>query len=223
MAERGKTEESQHTERPARVSDAEMLEVVDHIQAVFGNSARVQFSVQVPAAGAPYVDVLVEAKDVPVEAKPAQAKAEAEQARVETRAVLSNIWESDEPVERDDAYYDEVRQAVGRGTLSVLLGTPTKSLDRALERLWVVHGASGTSPTARRPLIGSRWDRLIWSISDLLRRVVTYPFYGLIDRVNFLRDELPVMLHNARRKLRSKRRADGESSSTRRRNGSRRR
>src|SRR5262249_19331556 len=126
MAERGKAEESQHTERPTLVSDAEMQEVLDHLQSVFGDSVRVQFNLQVPAAGPPYVDVLVKAK-------PVQAKGTAEQVRIET--VQPDISESDEPVERDDAYYDEVRQAVGPGAPSVLVGTSTKSLERNVERL----------------------------------------------------------------------------------------
>jgi hypothetical protein len=43
-----------------------------------------------------------------------------------------------EAVELDDAYYDEVRQAVGRGTPSVLLGTSTRSLGRNLAEIRTV-------------------------------------------------------------------------------------
>ena len=39
------------------------------------------------------------------------------------------------PVEKDDAYYDEVSKAVGRGTRSGLFGTSTKSLERHLRKL----------------------------------------------------------------------------------------
>ena len=39
---------------------------------------------------------------------------------------------------RDAAYYDEVRRAVGRGALSLLLGTSTKSLERSLAKLKAV-------------------------------------------------------------------------------------
>ena len=35
----------------------------------------------------------------------------------------------------DDAYWEEVRQAVGTGTRSVLWGTSTRSLRRSLDRL----------------------------------------------------------------------------------------
>ena len=43
--------------------------------------------------------------------------------------------ERDTPVQIDDAYYDEVGKAVGRGTPSVLLGTSTRSLKRHLTKL----------------------------------------------------------------------------------------
>ena len=39
------------------------------------------------------------------------------------------------PIQTDDAYYDEVRKAVGRGTRSSLFGTSTKSLERGLSKL----------------------------------------------------------------------------------------
>ena len=39
------------------------------------------------------------------------------------------------PIQMDDDYYDEVRKAVGRGTLSVLLGTSTRSLKQHLGKL----------------------------------------------------------------------------------------
>ena len=35
---------------------------------------------------------------------------------------------TDSPVVRDDAYYEEVRQAVGRGAPTLLLGTSTRAL-----------------------------------------------------------------------------------------------
>ena len=43
--------------------------------------------------------------------------------------------ERETPVQMDDAYYDEVRKAVGRGTPSVLLGTSTRALERNLSEL----------------------------------------------------------------------------------------
>lgn len=40
-----------------------------------------------------------------------------------------------EQVAKDDAYWAEVQKAVGRGTPSILLGTSTRSLARALRKL----------------------------------------------------------------------------------------
>jgi hypothetical protein len=48
---------------------------------------------------------------------------------------LEREAERDTPVQIDDAYYDEVGKAVGRGTPSVLLGTSTRSLKRHLTKL----------------------------------------------------------------------------------------
>ena len=52
----------------------------------------------------------------------------------------------DEPSELDDAYYDEVRQAVGHGAPSVLLGTSTRSLTQTLDKIKAVEQGS---PSAR--------------------------------------------------------------------------
>jgi hypothetical protein len=41
----------------------------------------------------------------------------------------------DEPVAKDDAYFSEVRMALGRGVLTVLLGTSSRALDRGVDRL----------------------------------------------------------------------------------------
>ncbi len=43
--------------------------------------------------------------------------------------------EPGEAVTLDDQYFEEVRQAVGRGTPSVLLGTSTRSLNRSLAKI----------------------------------------------------------------------------------------
>ncbi len=48
----------------------------------------------------------------------------------------------------DDAYYDEVRQAVGHGAPTVLLGTSTKSLNRNLNQLVAVRRAAISKKTA---------------------------------------------------------------------------
>ncbi len=47
----------------------------------------------------------------------------------------SSSAEGSTEVVRDAAYYAEVRESVGRGTPSGLLGTSSRSLDRSLERL----------------------------------------------------------------------------------------
>lgn len=51
----------------------------------------------------------------------------------------------DAPREMDDAYYDEVRRAVGRGAPSVLLGTSTASLNRSLAQLRAVEQGGAPS------------------------------------------------------------------------------
>jgi len=50
--------------------------------------------------------------------------------------------------QRDEAYYDEVRRAVGSGTPTLLLGTSTKSLQRSLAKLTAVQ--QGKLPSAPR-------------------------------------------------------------------------
>ena len=54
--------------------------------------------------------------------------------------------QADVPVEMDDAYYDEVRKAVGRGTRSSLFGTSTKSLERHLRELRGSRGGPSAYP-----------------------------------------------------------------------------
>lgn len=55
----------------------------------------------------------------------------------------SRVGKDDLP-ELDDAYYDEVRRAVGRGAPTVLLGTSKRSLERSLARIRdAERGASG--------------------------------------------------------------------------------
>jgi hypothetical protein len=51
-------------------------------------------------------------------------------------------FESLSAVETDDAYYEDVRQAVGRGTPSLLLGTSTRSLQRSFRKLKAVQQAN---------------------------------------------------------------------------------
>jgi hypothetical protein len=51
-------------------------------------------------------------------------------------AAVIKITEAGEP-ERDDAYYDELRRAVSKGTPTALLGTPTKFLEQYLVGLKV--------------------------------------------------------------------------------------
>jgi DNA-binding transcriptional MerR regulator len=52
--------------------------------------------------------------------------------------------------DRDAAYYDEVRKAVGRGAPTGLLGTSTKSLERSLAKLKAVQQAEEALPSAGR-------------------------------------------------------------------------
>jgi hypothetical protein len=54
------------------------------------------------------------------------------------------------PTRMDDAYYDEVRRAVGRGAPSLLVGTSTKSLERSLAKLRAVQESE--SPSSSAPL-----------------------------------------------------------------------
>ena len=127
MVEPGKAEESQRPRPRGHASRSELEGVVSHIREVFGDSARL--NLRLGAAG---VDPSV--VHVVVEASPAEAEAEAGQASATTEASPS-AFERDMLVEKDDAYYDEVRQAVGGGTRSVLLGTSTRSLERNLRKL----------------------------------------------------------------------------------------
>jgi hypothetical protein len=88
-----------------------------------------------------------------------------------TEALHKAMQATEPEVRMDDAYYDEVRQAVGRGAPSVLLGTSTKSLERSLENPWVVHGASGASQTASRPSKERRlpkWMAGGWLLASLV-------------------------------------------------------
>lgn len=70
--------------------------------------------------------------------------------------------QTDAPVRIDDAFYEEVRLAVGRGTPSVLLGTSTKSLKRNMGRLTAAQRGERphvtTSPLANHPGKFSRGD-----------------------------------------------------------------
>lgn len=63
--------------------------------------------------------------------------------------------EPDTPVETDDTYYDEVREAVGRGTRSILLGTSTKSLERHLSKLRDARRGREDQLPHRREIAGS--------------------------------------------------------------------
>lgn len=154
MAERGKAEETERTEAGRRTpSPAEwedfVRETAEHMHALFGDSAEVDVRLHTAGEDPSDVDVVVEAKlaSIPVTVVPDEHFIQ--RASRVSRPGTGLLPELDEPVERDDAYYDEVRQAVGRGAPSVLLGTSTKSLDRSLEKLRTVHGASGASQTMR--------------------------------------------------------------------------
>jgi DNA-binding transcriptional MerR regulator len=53
-------------------------------------------------------------------------------------------------VTKDAAYFNEVRAAVGRGAPSVLFGTSSRALERAVIRLSEASGSSVTGPIGRR-------------------------------------------------------------------------
>ena len=83
------------------------------------------------------VDVVVEAKlaSIPITVVPGSASHFIQRASRVSRRGTDLLPEPDVPVERDDAYYEEVRQAVGAGAPTVLLGTSTKSLEAELLKL----------------------------------------------------------------------------------------
>lgn len=152
MAERGKAEESQRIEASGHGSHAERQSAIAHIYEVFGEPEVLNLHFHPTHTDPPKVTVAIETEPTQFEA----VATDQLEVPVQTTAPDHDLLPAPElPLERDDAYYDEVRQAVGRGTPSVLLGTSTKSLERSLEKLWVVHGASGASQTASRPSIGT--------------------------------------------------------------------
>lgn len=54
----------------------------------------------------------------------------------EVKRIFGDILlQRDTQPEKDDRYWDEVERAVGKGTRSILWGTSTRSLRRALARL----------------------------------------------------------------------------------------
>ena len=110
--------------------------VLARISEVFGEPGEPAVQIRLSAEGVDPSHV-----NVVVEAEPAQARAEAGEVSVKTTEALPSVSERDAPVQMDDAYYDEVRQAVGRGAPSVLVGTSTRSLERNLGKLKAVQQA----------------------------------------------------------------------------------
>ena len=155
MAERGKAEQTERREaRRSPPSPADWEDFVRQteadIHALFGDSAEVD--VRLHAADA---DRSVVAVDVVVAAETVHAKAEALEPLIQVSSRVNRsgadlLPEPDESVERDDAYYDEVRQAVGGGAPSVLLGTSTKSLERSLEKLGAAQQPVHDTSTSRK-------------------------------------------------------------------------
>jgi hypothetical protein len=143
MTERDTSEESQRTDAPRPTSRAELEGVLAHISAIFGEPAALHLRLGAEGVDDPsHVNVVVTAA-------PAQIRAEAGQALVQTEG-LPSTSERDVPVQRDDAYYDEVRRAVGRGTPSVLLGTSTRSLERSFQQLKASQKSKPASVSQRR-------------------------------------------------------------------------
>jgi hypothetical protein len=130
MAERGKAEETS----PDAPGDAEASALVGYVRDVFGPSADVDVHLHSPGEDPSDVDVVIEAKLASI---PIMVRGEhfIQAASRLNRPGTDLIPDLDVPLERDDAYYDEVRQAVGRGAPSVLLGTSTRSLEANVRKI----------------------------------------------------------------------------------------
>ncbi len=159
MAEPGKSEESQRTEAPGPSSRDMLEELVSHFPA--GSLGRTTFHLHFRHEG--------EAPDISVDlgVDPAQAQQAAlEYSWSEAREVLPSVAEGDVPGERDDAYYDELRRAVGRGTPSLLLGTSTRSLERGLRKLKAAQRADTGRPSS------SAGSESAADLTEILRQAV---------------------------------------------------
>ena len=147
MAERGKDEPQQHEE-------AETAEAQDRRAEVIASSFEEALQHHLLA----------------LNLKAEHVRPILEQAKEESFGRFLAAWEQaaeapSSPVERDvsddrdDAYYDDVRQAVGRGAPSVLLGTSTKALDRNLQKIRFAKVSDEPSspdvPPPARPSSGS--------------------------------------------------------------------
>lgn len=171
MAERGKAEKSQHAE--AHIREAELDEKIRSLADEFihhrGRSptgGRLYLLWEDPAG----VDVDVEAKlaSTGIQVVPTGEFAKQLSQRM-NRPRTDLLSEPDEPFERDDFYYEEVRAAVGIGTPSVLFGTSNRELDRNLRQLQIVEGHRD------EPLVDSKGDSpvvrwLLWLVTILLSR-----------------------------------------------------
>jgi hypothetical protein len=127
MAERGKDEESKRTEPAATDPEAEFT--------VRGNDDIVR-------AAMSHLAMLHSVMGTGGQGKTAAV----------VRAAASEEWESlfedMSAVQMDDAYYDEVRRAVGSGAPSVLFGTSTKSLKRNFQKLRTIRRADIDRPSS---------------------------------------------------------------------------
>jgi hypothetical protein len=121
MAERGKGEPQQHEE-------AKTAEAQDRLAEVIASSLEETLERHL-------LFLNVRAEDIPLLVEHAKEGRGGLLLREPATEAPSSPVERDVSVDRDDAYYDDVRQAVGRGAPSVLLGTSTKALDRNLQKI----------------------------------------------------------------------------------------
>ena len=136
MAERGKAEETQRTE--AENPDAKLEETLENIRVIREYLERHMAS-EDPS------DVEAKLASIPITVR--------DEHFLQAASRLNRPWtdllpDLDVPFERDDAYYDEVRHAVGRGAPSVLLGTSTRSLKRGFRKLKTVRQADIDRPSS---------------------------------------------------------------------------
>ena len=123
MTERGKSEESQRGEDPGVT-----LEALEALASYLQEASRYK----APAAILRRKTVLFRFGDGDADPPDIAISLQAEPV-AEVRAMVGESQGGH--AERDDAYYEEVQRAVGRGAPSVLLGTSTRSLERNLEKL----------------------------------------------------------------------------------------
>jgi hypothetical protein len=90
--------------------------------------------------------------------------------------LLTRDREDDEDEELDDAFYADVREAMGRGTPSLLLGTSTRALDRSLAKIMAAQRAAQraeSEPVATpqsEPVAGPLPAQQVFEVTSMERR-----------------------------------------------------